>query len=176
MNLLDSLLSYFISTTVLAGMITWLARTLFTSWINKKTEIEKANRAQEYQLEIERLKSSNRIIEEKQKTIFSELHKKRLDVIETFYLKLSDAVREAANCFRIFEPAGIEPKEDRFRKLATAYNDFIQYFSRNKFYFSITASSMIQELIKEMYGGMVDFQVFILEDRREGFSREKGEA
>jgi len=81
---------------------------------------------------------------------YSKLHEERAEVIKNLFQKLVKVEESMGSFFAIFEYAGATPKEEKGKRAAEEFNEFIRYFELNEIYFMEATSKLISEIINKI--------------------------
>jgi hypothetical protein len=148
-----------------SGLIVWLFQKTIDSFLTKRFESYKNElniKSIEHKLELDKdLKEY-----ESKLNLFinksNHLHLRRLDILSELYQKLVLLNRKMVEMTRLLklvspgEDAEISEKE-RIKSAGMAYNDFSDYFDKNKIYFSKDLCVLIQKLQEEFWSSFHDY-------------------
>lgn len=142
---------------VIGGLLTWLIKQLGQSYIDKNVksyEQELNNKSELFKKDLnqsfEKFKSELAFFAAKA----NKLHDKRIDRIEEIYSLLVDFYNDMFNLISWKVDTGMTEEEkkkqewDNVRKAGDAGNNFLNYYSKNKFYFNSDTCLLIDEIIK----------------------------
>jgi hypothetical protein len=115
-----------------AGLLTFLAKSLWAQFLSRDIESYKAKLQAQHSREIEELKADIRTVAFEHETRFARLHDERVRVIVELYKKLA----RTDVAFRLWIAplsSGNDPLAGE--KAAAAANDLFEYFDENQIYF-----------------------------------------
>lgn len=137
----QSIVQTTLSIAVASGVIGFLVKSLIKLYINK---------------DIERFKSQ--LLQEQIR--FSKLHEERANVIKDLYGKLRDLELAMNKLVVPLELTGQPKKEALLPKVTEAGNEFLNYYNKNRIYFSKRMCALIDKINKEFREMYVDWQVY----------------
>lgn len=123
------------SSSVALAVIGLVARSLFTSYLEKDLEGHKVKLRSEADKEQARLSTSLQIAAANQRTRFDLLHGKRAEVIAGAYARISRTNRAARAFANPLEWSSEPSKQEKFDTLSKVGNDLHTFFSENRIYF-----------------------------------------
>lgn len=138
--------------TLLISSITYLFKTLFENFLNRKFlhfEKELERKVDIYKIELDKdLESYKKDLN--LKLIKNEkLHQKRLEVLEDFYKKiveLHSCMKDLTNLLKIVNQDFDKEEEERIKNTGNAYNSFLKYYQLHKIYFRPDTCQIIEKL------------------------------
>lgn len=148
-----------------SGLIVWLVQKTFESYMTKRFEVYKSElqlKSNEHKLTLDKdLKD----YESKLNLFISKsnlLHQRRLDILSELYQKLVFLNRTMFEMTRlvkfVYEGEDNDASENkRIMDAGLAYNDFSEYFDKNKIYFSTDICDLIVKLKKEFWESYNDY-------------------
>lgn len=150
---------------IVSGLIVWLIQKTFDSYLTKRFEAYKSElqiKSNEHKLTLDKdLKDY-----ESRLNLFINksnlLHQRRLDILSDLYQKVVFLNRTMFEMTRLvkFVYAGEDSdtsENKRIMDAGLAYNDFSEYFDKNKIYFSKEICDLIVKLKKEFWDSYNDY-------------------
>jgi len=150
---------------IASGLIIWLIQKTFDSYITKRFEAYKSElqiKSNEHKLTLDKdLKD----YESKLNLFINKsnlLHQRRLDILSKLYRKLVFLNRTMFEMTRLVKFVyNVEDRDasenKRIMDAGLAYNDFSEYFDKNKIYFSTEICDLIVKLKKEFWNSYNDY-------------------
>ena len=103
---------------------------------------------------------------ERKQILFKKLQEKRGVVIEEIYKKINRAVREFNSLLKPFQEAGELPQNEKAKLVAEKANDFVDYYTDHRIFFSKELANKIDEFEKGLKEIFIDFKYSEREDKK----------
>ena len=154
MNLWQELLKWFGGFAVLASALAWLIKNIITHALSKDLETFKAQLDQKLedhksQLETQRksFEHNLEVLAQEHAAQFTQLHEKRVGLLAEMYYLLENTCL-AMDCLKVGceEPSGALV-EGSTQDAVTKNHKLLEYFQRNKLYFSKALAQQIQTVV-----------------------------
>ena len=117
---------------------------------NQRLETHKAQLKGQSDLAIEHLKFELSRANDEYKFRFSKLHEKRAEVIAEVYSRLKNLHRCMGDYVAVFEPVGMEPKEERRKKTISAFEEFDKYYQPNTIFLPKETDDALKEIRQKL--------------------------
>jgi hypothetical protein len=159
-------------TIVLAG-IAWLIKSMINNFLSKNIEAYKLNLKSNSEITIEELKNELRRKSFENEIMFERLHQKRANIIADLYSKLVISVQSVESFLAPFEYSGAPTKNEKYKKTVNDLINFINFFERNRIYFSENLCILIDDFIHKTKDPTFEFASYLnlaeadAEDRKE---------
>ena len=128
---------------LVAVLAVWITRLWLTEGIKnsiriqyeEKLETHKAELRAQSDVELERLRSQLRDASTEHHIVFSRLHEQRANTIAETYSCLKELHVRLSDYVKLFEITGGPSKDERYKKMVEAHNDFFESYAKRLIFF-----------------------------------------
>lgn len=162
MNLQQIIVTVITSSTItglIIAAITYLAKSLLSTWLSKDIEKFKADLVREKDKEIERLKAEISLKSFISQKRFSNIYEKRASILAELYAKMLNA---HSSISQFLSPFRFEGQPDNKELATTAYNslrEFTNYYLVNALYFEKDLIEKLNAFVDRVQQLMLKFQI-----------------
>jgi len=141
-NIFEIFAIFGITGSILMLAVGFLIKSIINHFLQKDLE----NFKLKANFEIEKYKSEIQLENERHRIVFSKLHNERASVIKELYSKLDTMEQSIRSFMRPLKLRGKMPEEKEIKHSSKCYNEFVDFYRKNKFYFSKSTCEMINEV------------------------------
>jgi hypothetical protein len=135
MNIIQVILSAIGGTTVLVGLVVFLAKLIIRHMLGK---------------DVEKLKASLRMNILEHEVVFSRLHDRRIEVIADIYAALKDVYRKAMDYTAIIQFSGEPSRDEKRQALAKSAALYFEKFDKQKIWLDEGLAKKIDDFYIQM--------------------------
>jgi hypothetical protein len=139
------------SGAVIIAAVTFIGKGFVTFLFNRASDFNKNKLDQELEIHKHKLE----ILKLEHEYLFSELHKKRMEVVEELYARIADLhlgmIDLATGFISLNKDEGEKEKIKRIQLVIDTYDKFREYFNQKKIYFTSEQCKMIQDLLDDFH-------------------------
>jgi len=150
---------------VLFGAMAWLARSIITHVLSKDIEKHKINLQAESQKELVRLQSSLQLVEFEHQVRFSQLHERKVTIIEEMYSRLVGLHRSASTFVKYYQSVDGQKKKDYLQQLWNAADSHNEYFDKHRIFFQQELCLKIDDFNNKLSQACSQLAFFFQEER-----------
>ncbi len=163
---LDGILTEVSSVAVVSGLIIWAGKAIFTHSIDKRYaayELELSYKSEGYKSELDRRLQEHKAHLDLLLIKASRFHDKRLEIIAELYKRIVDLdmnmniMTAKVKSVTLDKEIDDKAERERINAAGNTYNDFLDFYSTKRIFFSETTCTLIEDLKSKYFDSLWDY-------------------